>query len=159
MRRLICVSAAVFAIVALSACHIMLISDYDDAFDQDLISTQKDVDSLFDKLVNNVSANDTSVTSQTYADNSDAMAKVRTDIDGLIVRAKAHTNNSDSVDGASHLQHSFSEFDAEFKSTKVSLHVEHLATVHGIVDDEISLLMRMELLKKSGGNSTQGASQ
>ena len=44
---------AVVVLIGLTACHINLISDYDDTFDQQATSTQKDIDALMQKIIDN----------------------------------------------------------------------------------------------------------
>ncbi len=135
--------------VGLGACHTMLVSDYDDTFDQGLVTCQKDVASLLEKMIENTSGPDNNVSADTYSADADAYTKINVELDGLVTRAGAHANNMQSVDAVKHLQHSFQEFQTEAKAGS-ALHVAHIKDELKGFNDEFSAVMAIEILKKQG---------
>jgi hypothetical protein len=141
---------------AISACHIALVSDYDDTFDQELTATQKDMAALFDKIITNVSAQNSRVTAEIYSEDSAAISKVHTDISGLTVRAAAHTGEPEDLSNVKKFAHSFADFENEYAKPP-ALDIVHAQDEEQILNDELTVMMKQELLKKQG-KSTNGGS-
>lgn len=91
----ITLSRGVFVLLLLltaSACHIKLVSDYDDEFVKAATNTQKEISTLLQKLRNPAPGSDS-----TYKANIDAYNKINVDLDGLLVLAMSHQGNDASV--------------------------------------------------------------
>jgi len=149
MVRSKCVFRA-FLVVApliLSACHITLISNYDEVFDQEATSAQKDVDSLFQKIIDNPDRLRPEFTAETYAADKDSYAKIRTELDALSVRAQAHQYNENTVASVGKIAHSFSVVEEEHKN-KPALHIEAARGELNLMNQEFVALIKEELLKK-----------
>src|SRR5262249_55198141 len=136
----------IFAIAVLGACQITFVTPYDETFDQEITSTQKDVDALMSKISDNPAA--------PYSSFSADYAKVKNDLDALAVRANSHTNNTDTVASVGEIQSTFSAFQNRHSSNHVD---------KAFVDAELKnmnlqfqILMGQELAKKSG---QQGSKQ
>ncbi len=78
--------------LAVSACHIKLVSDYDDEFIRAATSTQKEISTLLQKLKNPPAGSDI-----TYKGNIEGYNKIDVDLDGLLVLAMAHQGNDQTV--------------------------------------------------------------
>ena len=145
---------ATLLIVALNlaACHVTLISDYDDTFDQEATAAQKDVDALFQKAINNPNPRQPDLTAETYASDKDAYAKINNELDALLVRAQAHQNNAATIDSVDRIIHSFSVVETEHK-TAPALHIKAIRNELKIMNDQFTALIAEELLKKQGNSS------
>jgi hypothetical protein len=160
LRRNAIRAGIVCGLLGLSACHIALISDYDDAFDQQLISSQKDIAGFFQKMADNVSTTNNRKTAETYAQDTDAITKIHTDLSAMRVRAAAHPKNEATTSNVDHLAHTFAEFEAEYKASATTgpLDVAHINTELTIINADFTVMMAEELLKKQGSTTT-GASK
>src|SRR5690242_17651579 len=86
-------SAPLILLVLLaSACHIKLVSDYDEAFVNAAAATQKEIAALLQNLRNPPTGYDIS-----YQANIAKYNEIRTDLNGLLVLASAHQNNEPTV--------------------------------------------------------------
>jgi hypothetical protein len=159
LRRNVVGAAIACGLVGLSACHMALVSDYDDAFDQQLISTQKDIDGFFQKMADNVSASDNRKTAETYAQDTDAMTKIHTDLSAMRVRAAAHPKNEATTSNVDHLTRSFNEFEAEYKASAAPLNIAHINEEQTIINADFTVMMAEELLKKQVTTITTGTSK
>jgi len=131
----------------LSACHITLVSDYDEVFDQEATSAQKDVDALFQKIMDNPDKARPEFTAETYAADKDSYAKIRTELDALSVRAQAHQHNENAIASVGKIAHSFSVVEEEHKN-KLALHIEAARGELNLMNQEFVALIKEELLKK-----------
>jgi hypothetical protein len=134
----------VFAAAAVSGCQITLVTAYDDTFDQEVTSTQKDVDALMTKIGDDPT--------KPYSVFAADYAKVRTDMDALKVRAASHADNTDTVASVAKLQHTISEFQTEHSDATAAkpLLAAHVTTELDIMNTEFKILMAQELAKKTG---------
>jgi hypothetical protein len=149
-RRLITQNIVIiFAATMLTACHITLITDYDETFDQEATQAQKDVDALLQKIINNPNKQQPAMTADAYAMDKDAYAKIDNELQALLVRARAHQNNSGTIDSVQKVIHSFSLIENEHK-TKPSLRIAQVEEQKTIMNDEFTALIAEEILKKQG---------
>jgi hypothetical protein len=121
---------------------VTFVTDYDDTFDNEIATTQKDTDALVLKIAENPT--------QPYASFKDDYDKVQTDIDSLRVRASTHSNNSDTISSVDKIQHTFSEWRDRHASAPVTA-----AFAKGELETmniEYAILMKQELAKKSGAS-------
>jgi hypothetical protein len=120
------------------------VTGYDETFDQEITSTQKEVDSLLSRINNNPSL--------PYSSVQDDYAKIRTDIDAMKVRAASHVDNAETTDSVGRLEHTFAAFQAEHMaaSSAAPLHPAHVQTELNTMNIEFRILMAQELAKKSG---------
>lgn len=137
--------------LGIAACHVTLISEYDDVFDQEVTSTQKDVDALFQKIMANPSTAQPDMSAETYAADKDSYAKIHTELDGLLVRAQAHQHNEGTISSVSKIIHSFSLVENDHKN-RSSIRIEAARGELTIMNQEFTALMREELLKKQAGS-------
>lgn len=133
--------------LGISACHIMLLSDYDDVFDQEATNTQKDVDALFQKIIDNPDKARPEFTAETYTADRDAYAKIRTELDALSVRAQAHQHNENTIASVGKITNSFAVVEEEHKN-KPSLHIEAARGELRLMNQEFVALIKEELSKK-----------
>jgi hypothetical protein len=136
--------AIVCCALSLGGCQITLVTAYDDTFDQEVTSTQKDVDALMSKIADDPT--------QPYASFKDDYAKVKTDLDAMAVRAASHTENTETVASVGKLQHTFSEFQTEHSQANAAapMNKAHATDELAIMNTEFKILMAQELAKKSG---------
>jgi hypothetical protein len=142
-------------VVTLAACQVVLVSDYDEMFDQELTSTQKDVGALLTKIGSKTNPANPLQTGETYAANADAYQKVDTDLSALAVRAAAHRNNAEAVDSVQRLTRTFAAFESEHKASAADPaaplpSIQHVKNELNIMNGDFKILMAQELLKKSG---------
>jgi hypothetical protein len=137
--------------LGIAACHVTLISEYDDVFDQEVTNTQKEVDALFQKIINNPDNARPGISLETYASNKDSYAKIHTELDALFVRASAHQHNEGSLDSVNKITHSFSLAEGGHKD-RPSINIEAARGELMIMNQEFTALMREELLKKQTGD-------
>jgi hypothetical protein len=143
--------ALVALATSLSACHIMLISDYDETFDQEATNAQKDVDALMQKIINNPSTTQSEFTAESFASDKDAYAKIDNELDAMLVRAQAHQHNEGTIGSVQKVAHSFSLIESEHK-TKTSVHIQQVRDELMLMNHEFTALIAEELLKKQGKN-------
>jgi hypothetical protein len=141
----------VCSILGTTACHVTLISEYDDVFDQEATSTQKDVDALFQKIINNPDNTRPGISLETYASNKDSYTKIHTELDALFVRASAHQHNEGTLDSVSKITHSFSLVESGHRD-RPAINIEAARGELTIMNQEFTALMREELLKKQTGD-------
>jgi hypothetical protein len=136
---------------ALGGCQISLVAGYDDTFDQEITTAQKDVDTL----MSNIAANPT----QPYSSFQAGYATVETDMDAMSVRAASLSNNTDTIASLNKLEHTFSEFQTEHSqaSAAAPMNKAHATDELAIMNTEFEILMRQELAKKSGQTQNQGS--
>jgi hypothetical protein len=139
--------------LVVTACHIMLLSDYDDVFDQEATNTQKDVDALFQKIIDNPDKTRPEFTAETYAADKDSYAKIRTELDALSVRAQAHQHNENTIASVGKITNSFAVVEEEHKN-KPSLHIEAARGELKFMNQEFVALIKEELLKKQSAGGT-----
>jgi hypothetical protein len=142
-------------VLALAACQVVLVSDYDEMFDQELTSTQKDVAALLTKIGSKPNPANPLQTGETYAADADAYQKIGIDLSALAVRAAAHRNNAETVDSVQRLTRTFSAFEAEHKASLANPaaplpSIQHVKDELNIINGDFKILMAQELLKKSG---------
>jgi hypothetical protein len=149
-------AAAILSIVAMTGCTVTLVSDYDDTFDQQATTAQKDVDALLTKIAGNVSANDPTRTGEQYAADKDAYAKIHGDIDAMKVRAAAHSNNAATIDQVARIEDAFNTVEAEqaHADPKGGIHIAQAEILKNEMNAAFTILIRTELLKKSGTGSS-----
>lgn len=135
--------AALASVGMLSAC-ITLVSDYDDVFDHQAAATQKEIDGFLQKLSDNSGA-----PAGSYDANIDEYGKIEVDLNSLMVRARSHDKNSDTIDQVNRVMNTVN-------GLKKLHHDEgHLnKTVDSIerrtINDEFTAMEKLELLKKRG---------
>jgi hypothetical protein len=152
-RQMIPVKETLLAVaLSLCGCHITLISDYDDTFDQEATTAQKDVDALLQKIINNPQPRQPNFTAETYSADKDAYAKIDNELDALLVRAQAHQSNTGTIDSVNRIMHSFSLIEAEHK-TKTAIHIEAVRNELTLMNHEFTALIAQELLKKQGSSN------
>jgi hypothetical protein len=139
----------IVAIGMLTACHVTLVTDYDETFDQEATQAQKDVDALLQKIVGNPSKQQPAVTADSYAMDKDAYTKINNELQALLVRAQAHQNNSGTIDSVKKIMHSFSLIESEHK-TSSALRIAQVDDQRMIMNDEFTVLIAEEILKKQG---------
>jgi hypothetical protein len=137
-------------LLGISACHMALLSDYDDVFDQEATNAQKDVDALYQKIIGNPNAQHPDITAETYAADRESYAKIRAELDGLRVRAQAHDHNENTVKSVDAIAHSFSVAEDEHKRNP-ELRIEAAKGELDLLNQQFTALIRQELLKKQSG--------
>jgi hypothetical protein len=137
-------------LLGISACHVALLSDYDDVFDQEATSAQKDVDALYQKIIGNPNAQHPDITAETYVADRESYANIRAELDGLKVRAQAHDHNENTFKTVDAIAHSFSVVEDEHKRNP-ELHIEAAKGELTMLNQQFTALIRQELLKKQGG--------
>jgi hypothetical protein len=137
-------------LLGISACHISLLSDYDDVFDREATNTQKEVDALYQKIIGNPNAQHPDITAETYASDRESYTNIRAELDGLRVRAQAHDHNENTVKSVDAIAHSFSVVEDEHKRN-AELHIEAAKGELAMLNQQFTALIRQELLKKQGG--------
>src|SRR5882672_2138939 len=79
-------------LLVVSACHIKLVSDYDENFVQAATSTQKEIGALLQTLKNPPEG-----VSVTYKSNIVNYNKIHVDMNNLLMLASAHQNNDETI--------------------------------------------------------------
>ncbi len=151
--------AQIILILSMTGCTVTLLSDYDETFDQQATTAQKDVDALLGKIAGNVSAKNSTRTRELYADDKDAYAKIHSDFSAMKVRAAAHANNAETIDQVAKITDAFKKVEAEQANADPKADGIHIAQVE-ILQNEMNaaftILIRTELLKRSGKTSASG---
>ena len=136
-------SATLVAASALCAC-VTFVSSYDDIFDQQATSTQKEIDSFFQKL-----SEDNGKPAGTYESNISGYGKIEVDLNSLLVRASAHDKNEQTIDQIKHVQATFEGAKALHKSQgHLSLPFDSIE--RKTINEEFTAMEKLELLKKRG---------
>jgi hypothetical protein len=92
-RSLVRSASLILLLLITSACHIKLVSDYDENFIRATTTTQKEITILLQNLRN--PPRDYKVD---YQNNIANYNNIRADLDGMLVLASAHQNNEPTVD-------------------------------------------------------------
>jgi hypothetical protein len=135
------------AALALSGCHIALVSAYDDTLNQQMVTAQHDVDTLLETMVETTSPADNTKTAVTYAAQLTTYVNLNVELDAMLVRANARANNGPTVDAVTKLQTIFKRFQARH-SAESALSVAYIQDTQMILDQGFSAAMAQELLKK-----------
>ena len=106
------------------------------------------------QIIDNPNPANPEFTAETYASDKEAYAKIQNDLDALLVRAKAHANNNDTLDSVNKIIHSFSLIQNRHK-TASALKIEAASNEFRIINDEFTALIAQELLKKAGKASSK----
>jgi len=144
----------VIAALGISGCHVSFLAEYDDVFDQEATNAQKDVDALFRKFINNPDKANPAASTETYAANKDAYARINTELDALEVRAEAHDHNEGTMDSVRKIQASFAEAEDAYKA-KSSISIADAKIKLTIMKQEFTALIKEELLKKQGNSGAK----
>jgi hypothetical protein len=124
----------------LCGCQVAFVTAYDQVFDEELVSTQKDVDALMSGIEQDPA--------KPYASFAASYAKVDTDMHALAIRARVHQDNVSTINSVKQLQESFAEFQDFHASKPVSANFVKIKLDE--LNGEFTILMSQEVLKKSG---------
>ena len=141
-------------LICLSACHMTLLADYDDVFDQEATNAQKDVAALYQKIIDNPNAQHPDITAETYGTDRESYTKIRAELDGLRVRAEAHDHNENTIKSVDAIAHSFSVAEDEHKKSS-GLRIAAAQGELDLLNQQFTALIRQELLKKQGGGEAK----
>ena len=133
----------------LSGCTVTFVTQYDAIFDQEISSTQKDVDTLLTKIASSPSVSDPKTSSVAYASVAMDCAAIDTDFDGMNLRAGSHTDNSDTVNSVTKIKDSFDSLRSEY-STDGVMRIAQATDELKILNDEFQVIMAQEILKQQG---------
>jgi hypothetical protein len=128
-------------LLTLTTCQVSFVSAYDQTFDTEITSTQKDVDALMLKIAATPTA--------PYPTLAPDDTKIQTDFDALDIRAAIHTNDNDTINSLARLKHTFAEFQSEQATPQIPPSPTHVRDELAILNHEFQILMAQELAKKT----------
>jgi len=131
-------------LVLLAACHVQLVSDYDEELVKDATEVEKEIDALLQEQRNPVRGSDLS-----YEASKPAYNKIEVELHALLTRAQSHENNNETV----------SQVEALIKTVRLLEEIHQRdnrlppATIgiqQDIIGRDISSIIRSENAKKAG---------
>ena len=84
--------AAGLLLLTLAACHVTLVTSYDEQFVKNTVATETDIDTLLQTQRNPPKGTDTGYDTSVRAYN-----KIDVDLNGLLALAESHSNNADTI--------------------------------------------------------------
>jgi hypothetical protein len=138
---------SVLALLGLSACHTVLVSDYDPTFDQEITATYQDIDTLLTEIVSQTSASDPTVSAIPYSRVAGNYAHIEAELDAMQVRADAHSLNGPTSASVAKIRDSFDALQKDHQSG-AALHVAHVRNELNILTHDFQVLMAAEIAKK-----------
>jgi hypothetical protein len=136
------VTSSFMLLLLFCGCHIKLVSDYDDDFVKAATNVEKEISTFLQNMKNPVSGSNL-----TYSGNIATYNKIEVDLNGLLVLARAHENNDQTIAQVDQIIYLVSSLEKLHKSGPLS---------PAFVDQEqkdislaISLVIRTENDKKA----------
>jgi hypothetical protein len=131
-------------LLSLAACHVRLVSDYDDQLVKDATAVQTDADTLLEAELNPPSGTETS-----YAANRAAYNKIAVDLDSLRTQAMSHPNNDLTIAQVGALAKTIEGLQQEHMKHNV-LPPTYILQKQADIEHQVSLIIRTENDKRSG---------
>jgi hypothetical protein len=131
-------------LILVAACHIQLVSDYDEEFVKTASDIQKEIDTLLQNQRNPPKGADLS-----YEANKPAYNKIEVELSSLLALAQSHENNDPSIDQVKalietvHRLEAIHERDNRVPSAAINIEQNTIRT-------QISSIVRTENAKKAG---------
>jgi hypothetical protein len=141
-RPLVRAVPLILLLLTASACHIKLVSDYDENFIKAATATQREITVLLQSLRNPPSDYKTG-----YRDNIASYNSIRADLNGMLVLAGSHRNNEPAVDQVLSLMGMVNDLEALHQSRPPS--PAFLAQVQRDINTAFSIIIRTENAKKA----------
>jgi hypothetical protein len=136
--------ASAWLLLSVAACHVQLVSDYDDQMVKDATAVQTDVDTLLQTELNPPKGTDTG-----YEASKPAYNKIAVDLDSLRTQAMSHPNNGPTIAQVDTLAKDIADLQA--------LHMKDNTLGRAFIQQEqsdiathVSLIVRTENDKKAG---------
>jgi hypothetical protein len=135
-------------VLALAACHVQFVTEYDQTFDAELSTAYQDIDILLTRL-GTPSAADPTVSAVSYAAVAADYARIDAALDAMQMRADARTLNDATSASVTKIRQTFDGLEDASKSPG-GLRVAHVRDELGILRHDFQALMALEAAKKRG---------
>ena len=127
----------------LSACE--FVAPYDSVFDQEIVSTQRDVDTLLTRIAGSAAPGD-QTSSVTYNAVAVDYARIDLDFTDLAARAGIHQNNTNTLAGVKAVQDTFDRL-RDAHAREGVLNAGHVRNSRAELDHSFLVLMQQEISK------------
>lgn len=147
--RKFAVAAVAALTLSLAACQVNWVPAYDETFDQQITTAQKDVDTLLTKIAQD--------TKQPYASFAADYTTAKADLDAMEVRSEGQPGNSDTTNSAKVILETFGKFQEKHSQSTPDQPLSP-AFVQGelvIINHQFAILIRQELIKKTVNAAAQ----
>jgi hypothetical protein len=136
--------ASACLLLSVAACHVQLVSDYDDQMVKDATAVQTDVDTLLQTELNPPRETDTS-----YEASKPAYNKIAVNLDSLRMQAMSHPNNGPTIEQVDALAKDVADLQALYMKDNTLGRI-FIQQEQNDIATHVSLIVRTENDKKAG---------